>query len=335
MTNPWTGTPRERQLTDADFAAAARRLDCEPAAIRAVWEVEAAGLCFLSDGSVVRRFEPHHFPAQFWDEIGFYPRQGEQPWRASLRLSSDRMLRTAYSIDPRAALRASSWGAPQIMGFNAGGAGFATALEMVLAMSVSARAHLDAFVRLIQSWGIATTLRARDWQAFARRYNGSGQVAEYARRMEAAYRRHSGGRASPEVLRVGDRGRAVEELQRALGIEVDGVFGPTTHSAVMTFQEMAGLHMDGVVGARTWTALASRTDARPPAQPTPADARADLAAQVSGGAAAVTAAGGAMGVIRENIPDEIYTTLIWVGVALAAAYAARLLWRRHKGRVKL
>lgn len=272
---PWQGKASPRDLSAADFERAAQRLGCSVAAIRAVWEVEAAGRHFLADGSVIRRFEPHHFPREHWPAIGFAVRAGEAPWRASLRLSSEAMFQRAAAVDRAAAMRASSWGAPQIMGFNHQDAGFPSPQSMVAAMAENAPRQLHAFLNLVDTWGLATAIRARDWTAFARRYNGSGQVAEYARRMEAAYRRHAG-QASPVVLRAGDRGAAVAELQRALGVSDDGVFGPATLAAVRAFQAHKGLAVDGIVGAMTWAALQARDSVaqakrnpppQPPAQP--------------------------------------------------------------------
>ncbi|MCW3064533.1 MAG: Peptidoglycan-binding domain 1 protein [Solirubrobacterales bacterium] len=48
---------------------------------------------------------------------------------------------------------------------------------------------------------------------------------------------------------------AVRDLQAALGIGADGVFGPGTESAVKDFQRAHGLTPDGVVGPATWSAL--------------------------------------------------------------------------------
>jgi peptidoglycan hydrolase-like protein with peptidoglycan-binding domain len=64
------------------------------------------------------------------------------------------------------------------------------------------------------------------------------------------------------VLSEGDEGRQVELLQHALGIGVDGVFGPETEQAVQRFQASHGLIVDGIVGPQTSSALRGRTPAR-------------------------------------------------------------------------
>lgn len=63
------------------------------------------------------------------------------------------------------------------------------------------------------------------------------------------------------LLRQGSRGAAVTTLQRRLTAlhydvgGVDGIFGPSTHHAVVAFQKVNGLARDGIVGPRTWAAL--------------------------------------------------------------------------------
>lgn len=251
----WKGAARP--LPPHAFSRAAAKLGCEIAALRAVWEVEAAGRFYLKDGTVIRRFEPHKMPGS------------KTTWRDSLKIGPKRreaLFQQAYARNPEAACQASSWGAPQIMGFNKVDAGHSSAIAMVRAFADSEDAQLRAFVALVESWGLATRLRSHDWVGFARRYNGSGQPAIYGRRIEKAYRKHSG-KKSPVVLRLGDRGAAVRRLQTALGIEIDGAFGRETDAAVRLFQGSRGLKVDGVVGARTWAALEAGRDAKPPAQP--------------------------------------------------------------------
>lgn len=47
----------------------------------------------------------------------------------------------------------------------------------------------------------------------------------------------------------------VRQIQEALGITVDGVFGPKTEAAVMKFQSNNNIVMDGIVGRQTLEAL--------------------------------------------------------------------------------
>jgi len=68
---------------------------------------------------------------------------------------------------------------------------------------------------------------------------------------------------SRPVLRVGDTGGEVKELQRLLNVHlrrptpllVSGKFDESTRLAVRAFQRLKRLLPDGVVGSRTWTAL--------------------------------------------------------------------------------
>jgi hypothetical protein len=61
-------------------------------------------------------------------------------------------------------------------------------------------------------------------------------------------------------LSIGDRGQQVRRLQEALNargenLTADGIFGPATHTAVISFQARNGLTPDGIVGPRTRAAL--------------------------------------------------------------------------------
>lgn len=56
-------------------------------------------------------------------------------------------------------------------------------------------------------------------------------------------------------LRKGDTGEAVRELQKLLGVAVDGIFGDGTRAAVLAVQAARGLDPDGIVGPYTWDVL--------------------------------------------------------------------------------
>jgi peptidoglycan/xylan/chitin deacetylase (PgdA/CDA1 family) len=69
-----------------------------------------------------------------------------------------------------------------------------------------------------------------------------------------------GGTSSGSTLRLGSTGTLVQQLQQALvgkgySLAVDGVFGPMTQNAVMSFQSSVGITSDGVVGPVTWSKL--------------------------------------------------------------------------------
>jgi N-acetylmuramoyl-L-alanine amidase len=75
--------------------------------------------------------------------------------------------------------------------------------------------------------------------------------------------------ATAPMLRRGDRGPAVAQLQQQLWAQgfwhdgVDGIFGANTHHAVVALQKYWGLARDGIVGPQTWGALARNERARP------------------------------------------------------------------------
>ena len=58
-------------------------------------------------------------------------------------------------------------------------------------------------------------------------------------------------------LQLGSTGALVAEVQKALSIPADGIFGIQTDTAVRRFQARAGIHVDGIVGPVTWRALVS------------------------------------------------------------------------------
>jgi hypothetical protein len=57
------------------------------------------------------------------------------------------------------------------------------------------------------------------------------------------------------VIKKGSRGYEVKQIQLALGLKADGVFGIKTENAVIKFQKENGLYPDGIVGKKTLHAL--------------------------------------------------------------------------------
>jgi peptidoglycan hydrolase-like protein with peptidoglycan-binding domain len=57
------------------------------------------------------------------------------------------------------------------------------------------------------------------------------------------------------TIRKGSKGASVKELQKALGVNADGIFGSATEKAVKSYQKSHGLTADGIVGSKTWSSL--------------------------------------------------------------------------------
>jgi N-acetylmuramidase len=193
-------TPDE--LTSADFERAAKTLNVEVAAIRAVAEVEAQGRGFLADGRPQALFEAHVFHAETGGKhAGAKDRNGRAlsspKWDRSLYGASGAAqhvrIEDAAKLDWDAAHRAASWGMFQIMGANHKQAGHKTVKGFVEAMHGGAGAHLDAFVAFLKANKLDEPLRKKDWARFARGYNGPAYAKNaYDREMAAAYERLSG-----------------------------------------------------------------------------------------------------------------------------------------------
>jgi peptidoglycan hydrolase-like protein with peptidoglycan-binding domain len=57
------------------------------------------------------------------------------------------------------------------------------------------------------------------------------------------------------LFKNGSKGKDVERIQRAVGVNVDGIYGPKTEAAVKAYQKRHGLAVDGIVGPKTWSVM--------------------------------------------------------------------------------
>jgi hypothetical protein len=191
-------------LTEADYVAAAARLGCDVAAIKAVAEVESSGRGFLPDGRPAILFEAHIFDrltkGQFRGAVDRYGVPiSVASWQRNLYGPSGahqyERLEDAMKLDEKAAVFATSWGKYQIMGFNFASLGYSDidTFREVISATDEDREHLDMFVQFVLVNGLDDELRAHDWPGFARGYNGPGFAANrYDVKMAAAYARHAG-----------------------------------------------------------------------------------------------------------------------------------------------
>jgi|GEM_PF-1072810 len=236
-----------KTLVEADFARAADAIGCDVAAVKAVSEVESAGAGFQADGRPRILFEAHVFSRR---TNGVYdlshPNISAPRWDRSLYGSGGarqyERLEAAMALDRNAALASASWGLFQIMGFNFEVCGFVSVTAFVTAMKTSEGRQLDAFVAFLKSNRLDAPLRAHDWAAFARGYNGPGYAEnDYDVKLDDAWRKHADG---PWL--------SAREAQAALNrhgadpkLVVDGAIGRNTRRAIRAFQASRGLPVDG------------------------------------------------------------------------------------------
>jgi hypothetical protein len=189
-----------KTLTNEDFSRAAVALDVEVCAIKAVAEVESAGSGFLPDGRPTILYEAHVFHKETAGRhASAKDRRGvalsSKTWNRALYGATGAAQHNRYedarALNADAANKACSWGMFQIMGGNHKVCGFDDAQSFVDAMwNGGAAAHLDAFVNFIKGNRLDFPLRAKNWAAFARGYNGPAYAEnKYDQKMAAAYAR--------------------------------------------------------------------------------------------------------------------------------------------------
>lgn len=265
-------------LAAGDIESVAKTLNCGPAVVRAICDVESAGSGFLADGRPKILFEAHQFWIETKGRFG-HSNISSPAWDRSLYGAGgahqyDRLAQ-AIKLARQSALRSASWGLFQIMGSNFSVCGFSDVEQMVTAMMTGERAHLDAFAAFCRANHLDDELRSTPprFADFARGYNGSGFAANaYDVKLAAAWRKWSAVEATanpaprtlPELygatLQMNSIGPEVLALQarlKALGydLDADADYGPETSATVVAFQKAHHLAPDGIAGPATMAAI--------------------------------------------------------------------------------
>jgi len=196
-------------------SAAAQRLDVR--LLQTIMLTESSGSGFLPDGRCKILYERHIMWARLQTpdrDINPVPFATAHPdlcgveWNPSAypygteAHQYDRLATvTAYAQnhDPaqvlsyqKAAYESCSWGVFQLLGEHYAAAGYADILPFVSAMQHDEQHQLDAVLQWMDGNGLLAILRAKDWDGFARGYNGDGQVAVYSARLQANYAKATG-----------------------------------------------------------------------------------------------------------------------------------------------
>lgn len=181
-----------KSLVDEDFRWAAFTLGCDVRAIKAVCKVEAPRGGFLQSGEPAILFERHIFSrlTNRRYDVSVPDLSSKNPGGYSGGQAEHKRLARAAALDRDAALKSASWGKFQILGLNFKQAGFQTLQQFINAMYASERTQLEAFVAFIKSnVRLLMALRNKDWQTFARIYNGPNYaINSYDTKLAAAYK---------------------------------------------------------------------------------------------------------------------------------------------------
>ena len=192
------------RLIDEDFTQVAELLGCEPAALKAVQQVETGGRGgFFSPGKPAILFEGHIFWTQLkkrgsnpedyvkGNENILYPKWEKGHYKGGIG-EYDR-LEQARKINREAADASASWGMFQIMGFNYAACGEESIESFVRSMCESEFKQLLLTANFIKKNSqMLQALQARDWAVFAKCYNGPAYAQNrYDVKLEAAYQKYS------------------------------------------------------------------------------------------------------------------------------------------------
>ena len=199
-------------ITEQEFKDAAGIIGCEVAAIKAVYEVEAAGKGYLPDGRVKILFEGHRFwkqlakagkdPATFLSQNNqymnvLYPKWDKKQYRGGAK-EWDRMTQAIevcakLNLSPNAALNSASYGSFQIMGENAMLCGYNDSQGMLTKYNEGGEGEqLASFCRFVKSTHLDDELRVKNWAGFAQGYNGSQfALNKYDVKLSTAYQKYS------------------------------------------------------------------------------------------------------------------------------------------------
>lgn len=188
-------------ITADDVAELAASLNLEPAHVLAVARVECGPWGpFMKSGHPVILFEPRQFQRLTGGAYDIHHQEISANVDAAGSLNRQlSLLARARCLDNSAAVQACSWGAFQIMGFNYALCGHANVLDFEVAMCRSFLTQLESFGRFLESANLTRHLRAGDWAAFARGYNGPAfERHGYHTRLQDAYLKALDGDGAPE-----------------------------------------------------------------------------------------------------------------------------------------
>ena len=199
--------PQILRLTEDDYVAVAQRLGVEVASIKAVTEIEAGKTHegFSAPGLPLVNFDLtmfKRFAGKRGINLSKYYKSHPQVFRrsgGSSQANVNKRLKAARSIDNNTAIEGTFWGMFQIGGFNWKLCGCSSIDEFLELMSRSERDQLELFANFISNSGLLKYLKAKNWTAFARGYNGPSYASRrYHTRLASAYAKYKKSEPQPK-----------------------------------------------------------------------------------------------------------------------------------------
>jgi hypothetical protein len=230
----------------------------------AILTVETRGCGFLPDRRPIILFERHVFSRETDKQFDSSDPDISNPEPGGYGLGGAHQygrLHRAMAKNRRAAIRSSSWGIGQVMGFNAEISGYRD-LDLFIASMIESEDHqlLGMAGEIIYN-RLDRPLRNHDWTAFARGYNGSAYAKNhYDTRLAAAYNKYIRG-PLPDLWV-----RAAQVYLTYLGYNpgpVDGIMGRFTRSALHQFLAGHQLQVGDEVDNEVLSKLKTEADKLP------------------------------------------------------------------------
>ncbi len=209
---------RYDHLTDADFEKVAVQLDVETAAIKAVVSIEAGSAMkgFWAPGVPIINFDPTMYRK-------YAPKAADRAGDKNAKVPSGltgyalrewTQLTNARKNNLQGADMGTFWGMFQIGGFNYKICGCKSVEEFVSRMSYSELEQLELFAEFLISTGYVRDMRAKNWAAFARKYNGPSYAKRgYHTKMANAYSKFKAQESKNKKAPVPDGKLAGKELK--------------------------------------------------------------------------------------------------------------------------
>jgi len=180
-----------QELTEEMYLSAAKALNCEVAAVKAV---------VITESKVTGAFDAQRRPTILYERHYFSSLTNGKYDKSHPEISGPRYqhygkfsiqydrLNKAIALDRQAALKSASWGAFQIMGNNYKTAGYESIEKFVEGMN-TITGQVYAFVNHISNTPVLlNAIRNKNWAKFSYYYNGSGyKEKHYDTQMAANY----------------------------------------------------------------------------------------------------------------------------------------------------